>query len=172
MNKRAKIEESHHIVSVACVVRRNNKYLFCKREDNGLWELPGGRVEDKEELKSAALRELTEETGLVASDARLRAIWHFDLHFEQKNIGVYQVIGKITGEITPSWETPELAFIDLKQREVKIPLYVQNLLYSLNNYGLQYVEAGPFDLETAIRYIYGKIKRGLRKILKPMTNSF
>ena len=48
--------------SVVCIVKRNKHYLFCKREDNGLWTLPGGRVEAGENPEKAALRELFEES--------------------------------------------------------------------------------------------------------------
>lgn len=152
--------------SVACIVRKNNNYLFCKREDNGLWELPGGRVEVGEDPKKAVFRELLEETGLRANKAQLRAIWSFNLYFEQKLIGVYEITGKVQGKLIPSWETPELNFINLKHNKIKVSPYIINLLNLLDNsHELQYVNAGPFDVWTGIRYIYGKVKRSFRRLL-------
>jgi 8-oxo-dGTP diphosphatase len=43
------------------------KLLLIKRKNNpyqGMWAIPGGFVEDDEELEAAAMRELEEETGL------------------------------------------------------------------------------------------------------------
>lgn len=160
-------KKKQYFSSVACIVRNNQGYLFCKREDNGLWELPGGRVEVGEESKQAALRELFEETGLQANEVELRAYWYFNLYLEQKIIGVYQITGKIRGRLRPSWETPELSFMDVKQEKVKVPVYIINLLNLLDKDNrFHHVNAGPFDVWIGVRYIYGKAKRVLRKLLE------
>lgn len=52
---------------VAAVVCRRDTYLLCLRppEKNhgGLWEFPGGKVQEGESLESAVRRELREELG-------------------------------------------------------------------------------------------------------------
>ncbi|TWP37717.1 NUDIX domain-containing protein [Leekyejoonella antrihumi] len=45
-------------------VRRDNLLLLTRREDNGLWCLPGGGVDAGESWAEAAVREVREETGL------------------------------------------------------------------------------------------------------------
>ena len=45
-------------------VFRDGKLLLIRREDNGLWAMPGGSVDVGETLAEAAVRELREETGL------------------------------------------------------------------------------------------------------------
>lgn len=40
------------------------RLLMIRRRDNGLWDLPGGRVEPGERVEDAATREFLEETGL------------------------------------------------------------------------------------------------------------
>jgi ADP-ribose pyrophosphatase len=56
--------------AVKVVAIHNNKLVIVKQFREGkkkfTYELPGGRIEGDEDLKAGALRELSEETGLVA----------------------------------------------------------------------------------------------------------
>lgn len=59
----------HPLVGVGAVVLVNNKILLVQRAaqpGKGKWSIPGGLVEVGENLGSAAVRELYEETGLRA----------------------------------------------------------------------------------------------------------
>jgi mutator protein MutT len=57
---------------LAAVIQRANKYLICKRpahkRHGGLWEFPGGKLEEDEGWLEAARRELLEELGLDVFD--------------------------------------------------------------------------------------------------------
>lgn len=50
---------------VAAVIEKNGKYLVCERPGNkrhgGLWEFPGGKVQENESDFDAVRRELSEE---------------------------------------------------------------------------------------------------------------
>jgi len=62
------IEQNIYVTVDAVVFTANRKVLLIKRghePDVGKWALPGGFVEDDEELHEAAARELVEETGLA-----------------------------------------------------------------------------------------------------------
>ena len=50
------------IIAAGGLVRLNNKFLWIYR--NGKWDLPKGKVEKDETIKSAAKREVVEECGL------------------------------------------------------------------------------------------------------------
>ncbi|MBC5793055.1 MAG: NUDIX hydrolase [Nanohaloarchaea archaeon] len=56
------------------VPRKNGKYVVLRRSEqtssSGYWNFPGGRIEEGETKKEAALRELKEETGLEGQAVR------------------------------------------------------------------------------------------------------
>ena len=50
--------------SVFVIVLRHGRILLVRRCDNGVWELPGGRVDVGESAEQAAVRETAEEAGV------------------------------------------------------------------------------------------------------------
>jgi mutator protein MutT len=56
---------------LAAVIRRDGRYLVCRRpahkRHGGLWEFPGGKLEPGESLLDAARREMREELALEAT---------------------------------------------------------------------------------------------------------
>ena len=49
---------------VTCaLIIRDGRLLLARREDSGLWELPGGKQEPGEELRECVSREIAEELG-------------------------------------------------------------------------------------------------------------
>lgn len=55
------------------IIQVNGKYPFIKREDNGLWEMPGGGYESSEyDYKKVLLREIEEETGIKLTPKQLQ----------------------------------------------------------------------------------------------------
>jgi len=64
-------------VRTLCFVRDGNRLLLQRRRrppNEGLYNVPGGKVEHDEDPYEACLREVREETGLALSQIRLRAI--------------------------------------------------------------------------------------------------
>ena len=53
---------------VVCVCKYKSKWVFSKNKKRGGWEIPGGHIEDGEDWKTAAQRELFEETGTLKAN--------------------------------------------------------------------------------------------------------
>lgn len=49
---------------VCALIRQNGRLLLARRADNGLWELPGGKIEPGESPAAALAREIAEELGV------------------------------------------------------------------------------------------------------------
>ena len=69
------IKQSIYVTVDVVVITVTGKLLLIRRANEpyaGLWALPGGFVEDDEDLPEAAARELNEETGLSFPAIKLR----------------------------------------------------------------------------------------------------
>ncbi|MFQ8660556.1 MAG: (deoxy)nucleoside triphosphate pyrophosphohydrolase [Clostridia bacterium] len=73
---------------VAGIIYKNNKFLIAqrnfKKEQGGLWEFPGGKVEKNESYKSALIREIKEE--LNADIEISEYIGEIRHHYPEKDI--------------------------------------------------------------------------------------
>lgn len=67
---------------LAAVIRREDRYLVCRRpahkRHGGLWEFPGGKLEPGESDLDAARRELREELDVTAIRVGTRRHVHVD----------------------------------------------------------------------------------------------
>ncbi|HET7459476.1 MAG TPA: NUDIX domain-containing protein, partial [Gemmatimonadaceae bacterium] len=69
---RVSVESAIPVRVVAAVVRRGGRLLVCQRpahkRHGGLWEFPGGKLEEGESILDGARRELAEELDVVVRD--------------------------------------------------------------------------------------------------------
>ncbi len=84
--KRPRAKVPHKIVGAAVVVNRKGEVLIAQRLDNsmlgGLWEFPGGTLEDNETMPECVKRELKEELGIAVDVGdRLMIVRHAYSHF-------------------------------------------------------------------------------------------
>ena len=88
---------------VAAVIKKNDLFLIANRsfEDNsqGIWEFPGGKVEENETFTSALIREIREELSLNIKVGNMIAT--IDLNKTDKNIYVHYLYAIIlSGQIS------------------------------------------------------------------------
>ena len=64
------------LVGARCIIRdETGRLLLIKRSDNGFWALPAGAMELGESITDCAVREVREETGLIATATTLCALY-------------------------------------------------------------------------------------------------
>jgi len=67
---------------VSAVILTADGVLLQRRDDNGLWGLPGGAVEVGESVRDAVVREVREETGLEVEPLRLVGVYSAPAHHQ------------------------------------------------------------------------------------------
>lgn len=112
-------------VTTDCIIIRkvvdNNQVLLIKRRDNpfaGKWALPGGFVEDDEDLEDGAIRELKEETGLTNVELhqfRTYGTPGRDPRGHTISVVYYGIIKNNSIEMTAGDDAEEAAWFDINQ---------------------------------------------------------
>jgi 8-oxo-dGTP pyrophosphatase MutT (NUDIX family) len=110
-----------HVANVA-LIDQNNKILLLKRSRNlkqpEYWGLVGGLVDAGETPESAAIREVTEETGMDISPIELSDAYKFLIEKEDENIEIclFKSVVKVPIEITlDAYEHSEYRWFDLDE---------------------------------------------------------
>jgi len=112
-------------VALAVAVRRG-RLLVGRRAPGthleGLWEFPGGKIDDGELPAEAAARELLEETGLVARSVEPLIIVAHD--YEERPVRLHAFMAEeLEGEAGDgwSWKTPaELRELEMPEANARI----------------------------------------------------
>jgi ADP-ribose pyrophosphatase YjhB (NUDIX family) len=124
----------------ALVFNEKGEVLLAKRTDNGLWCIPGGHVDLGETLVQACLRELFEETGFKGDVVKLVGIYsdtQNSLHIQQGSewhtIRVSFLCRVTGGKITPSGETSEIRYFNVKQLPALITDHAKRIADALLN---------------------------------------
>jgi len=105
----------------AVLIYKGEKILLQKRNDNLCWAIHGGSIEICEKAEDAAVRELLEETGLVANKLELLGIFSGEnmMHTypngdETYIIGICYMCDDYSGELLQETdETLELKWFDI-----------------------------------------------------------
>lgn len=96
------------------LVTHDNHLLMGKRRDSGKWALPGGHMEGGESAEQTAMRELYEETGILASHvAFLRSYRLSDEDGKPLNVHIFHTA--LGSQVEPTFENdPDQEFKKFK----------------------------------------------------------
>lgn len=118
-----------------------SKLLFCKRTKDpykGLYNLVGGKIENRENGFEAAYRELEEETGISTENIQLYHMMDFTYYNQDCYVEVY--VGVINGEITLQEEAHPLTWLDIDDDFFSLEKYagegnIGHMIEQVNRYG-------------------------------------
>jgi ADP-ribose pyrophosphatase YjhB (NUDIX family) len=102
-------------VDVRAAAFRDGKILLVREAADGLWTMPGGWADVNDAPSDAVVREVREESGFHAKATKLAAVYDRAKHPHEPPLPfhVYKmcfICEIISGEATPSRETPEVGF--------------------------------------------------------------
>ena len=106
---------------VGVIIRDERGWILLeKRSDNGMWGVPGGRIEPGESVMQAALREIEEETGLAVKITGLLGVYSGPsgriVTFPDNVVQLVDIVLEariVSGELSCSNESEKLQFFPL-----------------------------------------------------------
>lgn len=110
--------EKPYIISVYAVLRNEkSEILLLRRSENshsnpGKWDLPGGKLNRREPLEEAAVREVWEETGISIVPGDIAGYVTFELP-DKKVIAIIYDGGYVIADVKLSYEHLEYSWISL-----------------------------------------------------------
>ncbi|MGE5506401.1 MAG: NUDIX hydrolase [Actinomycetota bacterium] len=116
---------AHPMPGVLALVMRDGKFLMVLRDrepDRGKWGFPGGAVELGETVAEAAIRELHEETGIVAEAGSVIDVFDAIIRDEDGRVRFHYVIATvacrwISGEGVAGDDAADIGWFDLAQSD-------------------------------------------------------
>jgi ADP-ribose pyrophosphatase YjhB (NUDIX family) len=113
-------EPNSLVPAVSVVVARDDgAILLIRRTDNATWALPGGAIEMSESVRSAAIRETLEETGIECEITGLAGVYsdpghviHYTSNDEvRREFSIVLTARPAAGQPTPSAESSEVRWV-------------------------------------------------------------
>jgi 8-oxo-dGTP diphosphatase len=130
--------------AVGAIVFRDDKVLLVRRANppgQGLWAIPGGRVELGETLKEAARREVREETGVIINPKEPVYVFEVIERDDEGGIRFHYVIidllaEYLSGEVNPGTDASEARWISSEElKELPVTKTTREFLKSRFRFG-------------------------------------
>jgi ADP-ribose pyrophosphatase YjhB (NUDIX family) len=105
------------------VTNENDEILLIQRSDNGNWAAPGGAIDLGESLSAAAIRETSEETGIICQVTGIVGIYTDPRHVilytsngeARQEFSIVLTARAVDGTPTPSSESSRVEWVPREQ---------------------------------------------------------
>lgn len=102
-----------------CILKVNNSILMLKKPRRGWYVVPGGKMEDGENIKDSVVREFKEETGLNIENPELKGSFTFIMKEENKTVQEWMMFTfyceTCEGDLLEESEEGELEWVPLDE---------------------------------------------------------
>ena len=127
--------------SVVVLFNENNEVLLEERADDGYFDFPGGGIDLKESAEEAAIRELKEETGLIATELEFFKLYSGEITYYKYfngddiyGVDAVYICRKYQGKIKPQQEEVKgLKFYRLDNMPDKMSPRNKQIIIDLKN---------------------------------------
>ena len=127
--------------SVVVLFNENDEVLLEERADDGYFDFPGGGIDLKESAEEAAIRELKEETGLIATELEFFKLYSGEITYykyfngdEIYGVDAVYICRKYQGKIKPQQEEVKgLKFYRLDNMPDKMSPRNKQIIIDLKN---------------------------------------
>ncbi len=142
------------IDAVFAAVIKDRKVLLLLRQNtgwlDGYWDMPSGHLEEGETILAATVRELYEETGLVAESNNLRLSHVYQNYHNEDRPYMGFIFETLDWKGTPKISEPEkcgdMRFFDLESLPKTAP-YIKEALDQLASKNVTFSYHGPGSME-------------------------
>lgn len=147
----------HDFNITSCLVEHEGKFLIVGEDGRGrggLYNFPGGHIDDLETLAEAAVREVKEESGYEVELTGVLGVYQSIYNEKQLNVGGPVFVGKLVGgEATTSAAHPEVRWVtadELRQLVQDGKVWTKYPIVALEDYLRR--GAYPLELVSSLRY--------------------
>ena len=118
-------------ISIKAIIIDNNKFLCLKNERNE-WDLPGGKINFKENVEECLIREVKEETNLSINNLNILKPLNLKFNDVPVFILIYSAEISCDSPVTISFEHSEYNFFSKSEiKNLNMPQDYKNLIETL-----------------------------------------